>query len=436
VALKYNYDYAYQVEILKLCVKDPTFLSTHPDVIQPQFFSIDYLMMIAQMITGFYDKEREIPRLVSLRQEAANYFVQFNVSPEIQQAVRDLIESLYTDPLQNGNAVRDTVCRFAQRQSLRRGLRDCLDLLEKDEDLEGAVDIVRRASMVGVKNRESWNFFREVHDIRNKLKDDKSYNPNNKILTGFTEFDTNTFGGIGVGEIWVVGAKPKGGKSTLMVNIACNAIYYGKKVYHYSFGDMNKMDVTVKYAQCFTGYTIQQMLNDQNYITSSVNRMVTSRPGAHLEIIYDSPGVMTVEDLYSDLGHRVAYSGVKPDLVVIDYANKMKHPIGDNTYRSMSLIYGGLKELGDAFNCGVLTGVQLRRDAERGDGKAEDVAESWLQIADCDALIIINQNPGEGDPGGPQTARLSMPIVRRGKTCNRLNVHFRKDIARIRVSGI
>jgi hypothetical protein len=95
----------------------------------------------------------------------------------------------------------------------------------------------------------------------------------------------------------------------------------------------------------------------------------------------------------------------------------------------MSMIYGGLKELGDSFNCGILTGVQLRRDAKGGDGHAEDVSESWLQIADCDALIIINQNSGE--PG----ARLSVPIVRRGATVEDMQVKFDKARGRITKHG-
>jgi hypothetical protein len=430
---RYTYDYDYQVGILKLCVRDPTFLKTHPDVVQPNFFSVDNLMIVAQMILGFFEKSKgDIPSPESLRKAASDYFLQFNVVIEVQHSVMDLVNRLYTEELRNATSIRDSVCRFAQRQALRIGLRDVLRLLDKDEDLESAVEIVRRSALVGTRRREGWNFFREVHEIKDKLAQDANYNEVNKIPTGFSKIDEVTFGGIGVGQIWVVGAKPKGGKSTLMVNIGCSGIYTGKKIYHYSFGDMNKMDVLVKYAQCIANMTVQELFRSQFTVSHKVNQAVLSCPGAYLEIIYESPGVMSVEDVYSDLGYRRAQSGISPDLVIIDYANKMKQPLKESSYRSMSMIYGGLKELGDSFDCGVLTGAQLRRDAKSGEGHAEDIAESWLQIADCDSFIVINQTEAENKAS---TARLSMPIVRRGRTVDRLDVAFIKERARITTSG-
>lgn len=428
MAKRYTFDFEYQVDILKICVQDPNFMKSHPDVIEPRFFNLDHLMTVAQILVTFFNKHKEKPEYAIFVEAVAVYFAQFSVRPELQAVVRDLVERIYRELPRNKQAVIDSVCEFAQRQSIARGCGEVLDLLEKGGELGQASDIMRRASVVGMRQREGWNFFHEYPKLSDRLKDDKSYNPKNKIQTGFTKFDWASFGGIGSGQLWVIAAKPKGGKTTLMVNIAAHAIIQRRKVYHYSFGDMNKLDVMIKYVQCFTSLTVPQILVNRNYV-SRCDSIIQSVPGAALEIIYESPGVMDNEKLYMDLAFRVAQTGISPDLVVVDYANKMKYPIPESSYRSMSLIYEGLKELGDAFDCGVMTGVQLRRDANKEKGGPEDIAESWLQVADCDAMIIINQSDVEE---AAHKARLSMPIIRRGQSVASLEVQFLKAQGRIK----
>lgn len=433
MARRYPYDFEYQVDILKICVQDPAFIPHNPGVFEPKFFSLDHLMMVAQMIRNYYDRHRETPSYYSLKKEAAAYYVQFRVKDVVQVPVNDIIERAFREQPRNREGVIATVRDFARRQSISTGVREVLDILEGGGDMDRVLEIMRNSTAVGTRQRAGWSFFKEMVNLRDRLATDKDYNPENKTATGLREIDRRTFGGIGPGQIWTVGAKPKGGKTTLMCNIGGNAIYQGRKIYHYSFGDMNKTDVMVKYAQIFTGFTVQQLLSGPP-IEDRCQKIINACPGAHIEIIYESPGVMGVEDLYADVGMRIAQTGIKPDLITIDYANKMKQPIPESSYRSMSRIYEGLKELGDSFDAGILTGVQLRRDANREEAAAEDVAESWLQIADCDALILINQSKTQHDNN---KATLTMPIVRRGESIlpsDHYEVNFWKHLARFKDS--
>jgi replicative DNA helicase len=427
---KYKYDFEYQLDILKLCVQDQGFLTKNPEVVQPHYFSIDSLMVLAQVILGYYKKFRSSPDYVHLREELSTYFATYNVNDSIQLNVSSLADRIYRELPRNPKAIADTISKFAQKQSINLGIREVVSILEQDGDLEKVPDIMRRAYMIGSRQREGWSFTEQVSTLSDRIRSDKNYNPANKLATGFKEIDNATFGGIGSGQIWVVAAKPKGGKTTLMTTIATEAIRQkeGHVVYHYSFGDMNKVDVLMKYVQCFTGLTVHQILSGPGFVDMA-NVPFRHHPKSHLEIIYESPGVMGVEDLYNDVGYRMALTGKKPDLIVVDYANKMKQSLRDNTYRSMSFIYEGLKEIGDVYDCGILTGVQIRRGGDRESGQPEDIADSWLQVADCDAMIIINQTDVENQNN---EARLSMPIVRRGRSISSIRVQFHKETARIR----
>lgn len=434
--MKYPFDYHYQVDILKVSIQDPVFLSQHPGVVQPQYFSADNLMTVARLIIEFFEAYKEPPGLPAIRNAASNYFAKFKAEDAFVSNVHSVIDTIYSERPYNANAIKDTIRDFAQEQSVKGAVTEVLKLLEDRGNLAEATEIMRRASQVGTRQRESWSFREKIKDLRELLLNDPNYRPESKIKTAFSEIDIASNGGIGIGQIWTVAAKPKGGKTTLMTNIGVQALFQGKKVYHYSFGDMDKVDVMNKYAMCLSGMTQLDLVNDQ-VATIYAERALQGCQGAELEIIYESPGVMDVGDLYTDLSYRVSRTGISPDLVIVDYANKMRFKYGENSYRSMSIIYEGLKELGDAFSCGILTGVQIRRkkaqvtkggEQKNLDSTPEDVAESWLQVADCDALIIINQTEREVDRN---MARLSMPIVRRGAKVSNYPISFRPDIARM-----
>lgn len=429
----YEYSYDYQVDILRMCVQDVAFLSRYPEVIQPHYFSVDALGVVARLILELFNRNKEIPTYTSMTQSAAAYYSQFNVHTAVQQNINELIYRIYYERPETGHqlnaqTISDTVCDFARRKSISHGIQRVLDVLEKGGDMDAVMDIMRTSSVVGTSRREGWNFFSEVFGLSEKIRNSKDYCPENKIPFGFNALDRATFGGMGAGQIWTVAAKPKGGKTTLMCNIASSAIDAKRKVFHYSFGDMNKMDVTVKYAQVMTGFTVHALTQQQS-LDAIMQRLVAARPGAHLEIIYESPGVMSVQDLYTDVGFRSSQLGISPDLIVVDYANRMKLPDPRNTYRSMSEIYGGLKELGDSYDCAVLTGVQIRRDGKRDAGSPEDISDSWQQVADCDGMIIIQQS---NDQAERNEALLSVPIVRRGRSLegkDAIKVKFIKEKA-------
>ncbi len=426
---KYSYDLNYQIGILKMMAQDPSFLKLYPDVIEPRFFVLDIHMQVAQILLGFFGKHGESPSYESARKEMADYFVAFNTSDEIKGEIHRTVEQVYREQIQNRDAIRDTVCYFAKSASLRGAMRDVLDIIDQHGALDEAESVVRKALTIGSRQTESWSFFDMVPGFRGRMLEDRMYSPKFKIQTPFPALNLATFGGMGPGQIWVVAARPKRGKSTLMVNLGAAALYQNKTVVHFSFGDMTKMDVMMKYAQRFSKMTVKQIMQGYD-LQGFCQRVIQHNPESHLEILYDSPGVVGVPEMYAVLGQLKITKGVDPDLVIVDYANKMKKPKEDNSYLAMSIIYDQLKELGDAFECAVLTGTQLRRksgpDANAGEGDEEQVAESYAQVADCDLMMFIHQRREEEAQGDKAT--LHVPIVRRGKAVD-VPVFFKKDIA-------
>jgi len=443
---KYPYAHEYQMDVLRLCVQDPSFLPTYEvDVIQARYFTLDSFNVVYKLIQQFFTSYHEIPSYAHLTQAASDYFVQYNMRVERQGTITDVVDRVYTEPLVNRQAVLDTICDFAQRQALIRSAKEIGDIAINGGDPDKAVEVIRKAATIGSRKRKSWSLFGKAGELTKILQTDASYNPKFKIPTGFPTVDKNTFGGIGVGQIFVVAAPPKTGKSTLMASVGVAAMAAGHNVFHYSFGDMNEVDVLMKYIMRLSNLTTEQIMLGHNYM-SRVSRFKSNCRGADVVIRYDSPGKVGVNELYNSVGHEIAKSGRQPGLIIVDYANKMKFPILENSYRSMSMIYEGLKELGDAYECGVLTGVQIRRGSSDTPGPG-DVADSYMQVADADAMFFIYRDGEENNPYVQNSAAdredelnpnrqrrlfLSMPIVRRGFEIPRLPVTFRPAIAQMR----
>jgi len=429
VQQKYSYDLTYQLGILKLMARDPSFLKLHPDVVQPRFFILDTHMQVAQILLGFFKKHAESPSYDSMRKEMGDYFLSFNTRDETKQEIHRVVEQIYREEITNRDAIMQSVCYFAQSSSLRSAMKNVLDLIDQQGPLDEAEILVRKALAVGSRQTESWSFFEKIQGFRDRMIADRAYYPKFKIKTYFPSLDRATHGGIGAGQIWVVAARPKRGKSTLMVNLGASAIYQGKTVVHFSFGDMTKMDVMVKYAQRFSGMTAEQIMQGYD-VESFCDKIVQAQPSACLEIIYDSPGVVGVPEMHATLGQLKVIRGINPDLVIVDYANKMKKPVQDNSYLSMSLIYDQLKALADDYECAILTGTQLRRksgkDGDAGEGDTEEVAESYAQVADCDLMMFIHQTQSDEAQGNKAT--LNVSVNRRGEAV-KVPVVFKKAIA-------
>jgi len=222
------------------------------------------------------------------------------------------------------------------------------------------------------------------------------------ISTGFPDVDEKLSGGIRRGELIVVAARPKMGKTGFALNVACNAA-----------ADHSVLVLSMEMPKA--------QLHDRNIASQGriplphllqPNRM-TDEDWSHLT---HATMKLTALSLYLDdqgglrlIDVRMKAKGVKRkcglDLLVIDYLQLMEGD-GDNRNAQIEGITRGLKALAKELDIGIILLSQLNRKLEERPNKRPmpaDLRDSGAIEQDADAVVFLYRdevyNPDTQDKG-------------------------------------
>jgi replicative DNA helicase len=189
------------------------------------------------------------------------------------------------------------------------------------------------------------------------------------------------------GEVGLIEAIPKGGKTVSLVNIGAIALVHGLKVYHWSL-EIPKSQLFSRYAARISG-SKYEMQSAQNII---------KRNGGEL-VVRDEP-YCTPRDLRSWV-----LKG-KPDLLIVDYADLMTAP-KKNAQRRFEIrdTYLGLRNIAKEFHIPLWTASQATAKGKEKLNKGHMIDETDLEEAKivkagiCALILSLNQTPEEKEEG-------------------------------------
>lgn len=222
------------------------------------------------------------------------------------------------------------------------------------------------------------------------------------IPTGFPDLDALLSGGIRAGEVVVVAARPKVGKTALALTIARNAaVEHSVLVLEM---EMPRAQIHDRNAAATARIPLPHLLRPNRLTDDEWGRLadVTSRMGGW-NMAVDDQGALRMLDV------RMKSRAVKRkhglDLVVLDYLQLMEAE-GDNRNAQIESITRGIKAMAKELEVGVLLLSQLNRDCERRTDKRpvmSDLRDSGGIEQDADAVIFLYRdelyNPDSEDRG-------------------------------------
>ena len=214
------------------------------------------------------------------------------------------------------------------------------------------------------------------------------------LPTGVEPLD-HVIGGVGVGDMVVIGGATASGKSLLCQQIALNVAQKGKRVMYLGLEMM-----------------------PANYGARWRKQLAGASPDAlPLTLIRDCGTV-------NALRARIAKEDDPPALVVIDYLGLMRAD-GINAYERTTRVSFELAEVAREFETGILSAAQLNRDTGREDRPPElyDLRDSGSIEQDASAVVLIHSPQKKG-----KDADIVQRAEKRGKTVKvlrvRKNRHF------------
>lgn len=354
--------------------------------VQSSWFVDDESRAVYDFVWKHWGRYNQVPTIVTVKDNFPTYRI---------LKVEDSAEYLV-----------DQLIAYRRRQAAITLVQDAAEVLEADPDPETAITLMtRRLSQIGDTGSTE---VREV-DVTEDAQDRwKEYEEREKralsgqvllgIPTGFQTID-EACGGLQGGQLIVIVATPKTGKSVLLMQIAANIHDMGHNTWFQSFEMSNEAQVTrhdalrahISHTRLTRGQL--DMMEKQRYQRSLRRLAKMTNPF----ILADSVHGQTVSAIQSKV------EALDPDVIFIDGVYLMIDEMTgeQNTPQALTNITRALHKMALKLNKPIIVSTQALEWKMKGNKLGTDsIGYSSSFFQDCDLLIGLQKGDEEDDPDG------------------------------------
>ena len=377
--MSYNYDLDFQRGIIASCYLNHEFLKENHHLLNPSDFSDEILSGIGMIVLEFYKTHEEVPKKSVLLQEVKSVLAPGRSLYEYEEEILRSFKQRKSNTLY----FQSKALEFSKSQSVFRVLQEGRMLLEEGKLGEIKEKLDQALSIANEKIKESYNYFKSAKDrISDYLSKDK--NQEKRIRTGLPPLDEMIQGGLGPGELGVIVALPKHGKTTTLINFAYHALMDNKSVAYVTL-ELSKKMIATKFDVRIFGKNLME-LKEQPVQFARILKDLHDKLTGNLYIIEyptKSIGVETLEQVL----HKNPV-----DIMLIDYGQLLKSSSRREERRhELSDVYEALRGLAGKFSIPIWTAHQANRPGTNAKILLpEHIAEDFNIIAIADIGISIN----------------------------------------------
>jgi len=283
---------------------------------------------------------------------------------------------------------KDYAFDFLRARRIEKALRQAASSIREDR-FEQVVEVVRQLAKLekGGVEFEDW---REVKKRKSFAEDLWSAR---KIPTPFRSLNLLLRGGLCPGQLGVIVAPPKIGKSFLLVLLGDEAARRGFNVLHLTL-EMSADEVLFRYDTRASGgrYTLDEIQRGK-FDPEVILQGISQRKGKVVvsDVSTRRCTLATIEMLYDKAVER---EGVKFDLILLDYMNLVHAETKfDNMYKIMDVVSAGLHSFAKEKNAAIWTIARTNRLALEGTVRKQHIGESYAIMYNCDVLLSAEALP-------------------------------------------
>ena len=217
-------------------------------------------------------------------------------------------------------------------------------------------------------------------------------NKRNTINTPWDIINDVMDGGLGSGEMAVFVAPAGIGKSMALVNIAADAAKKGLNVLYYTL-ELSETYVGARFDSHYTGIPSQDLKFHQEEVEAAIQKVK-----GNLIIKYYPTKTATVNTLSAHID-KCIMQGVKPDLILVDYADLLRDTGVKGAVRNdimLGNIYEDLRGLAGTYQVPLYTASQANRSALEEDIiEADKIAESYAKVMVADFVVSLSRKTAD-----------------------------------------
>ena len=361
-----QYGKPFQIKVLSSLLTHKGFLTNIHDILSEEYFDNQAHKWVIKNILKYYDKYHTTPSMEILKaelQKIENEVLQISVKEQLKEAYKASDEDL--------KYVEEEFSNFCKNQQLRKALLNSVDLL-KGGDFESIRELINNA----IKAGQDKNIGHEYEkDIESRYREESR----TTIPTPWGQINDLLQGGLGNGDFGLIFGNPGGGKSWSLVALGGFAVRLGYNVLHYTL-ELGEQYVGLRYDAFFSKIPVNTITSNRD----KVEEIIPELPGKL--IIKEFPtGRTTVNRIESHI-QKAQDSGVKPDLIIIDYVDLLttKKRTVDRK-GEIDDIYTSTKGLARELNLPIWSVSQVNRA-----GAKDDVVEGDKAAGSYDKIMITD----------------------------------------------
>ena len=274
--------------------------------------------------------------------------------------------------------VKEKCLEFCKNQVIKNAIMESVELLDNQQydDIKGVMDTAMRAGVERDIGHEYITGFEERMTEQSRKTLPTKWDSINELMDG----------GLAGGELGVIVAPAGIGKSWTLQALGAEAVKKGKTVIHYTL-ELNAEYVGLRYDTIVSG----QPTGNLQYYKEEVLKAIGKLKG-DLIIKYYPTRTASVNTITAHL-QQCELDGIKPDLVIVDYADIMKSTEHFNEKRhQIGHIYEELRVMAGEFEIPVWTASQANRSSLEEDViGADKVSEDYSKVMTADFVMSMSR---------------------------------------------
>jgi replicative DNA helicase len=378
-----------EYRILSLLRSREAYLMYSP-IVKEYLFETNHTKYIYRLII-YYHKHAKGKALAPLSSLFA--LIDSRIKENERAKYKEIIKAIKKYKFTDLTIAGDVVKKFAKKQLVRMMILDAVHSLDKEEDIN--VDRLRsridEALMVDSADLldTAYDYFSNPTQRLQQEKDEP------RISTGLSnELDNAIHRGLAAGEIGIIVAPTKVGKTNLLLNLSYNAIKQGYKVLYVTL-ELNSRKIAGRFDQIVANKSYEELQENSTYVIKAQRKLANYGGGFRIK---DSTASKLSPNELSVYLERLRRE-FEFDMVMVDQIDLMYSPKEYKERRhELSSIVISLRRMGSSFNVPIWSASQATRKAgEEGNTTLWDIAEDIGKANWADVILTLSQAPEDKD---------------------------------------
>jgi len=369
-----KYGTSFQSKIITSLIVDTKFIKTIGDILEVSYFDSDANKFLVKSIVDYFEKYKSPPTMEALK-------------VVIDDVENDTLKTTIVDSLRGAwqhrespdlEFVKEKTLEFCKNQVIKSAIMESVELLDNQQydEIKGVIDNAMKAGVERDIGHEYITGFEERMNQQSRKTLPTQWDSVNDLMDG----------GLAGGELGVIVAPAGIGKSWTLQALGAHAVAQGKTVIHYTL-ELNAQYVGLRYDTIVSGQPTGNLQYHKEEVLKKINQLK-----GELIIKYYPTRTASVNTLAAHL-QQCEMQGLKPDMVIVDYADIMKSTSNFSEKRhQIGHVYEELRGMAGEFDIPLWTASQANRSSLEEDViGADKVSEDYSKVMTADFVMSMSR---------------------------------------------